>query len=392
MTAQRSDTEQTFALLEERLAVAELRCAAAEQTLRALRAGEVDAIVIDSGLGGQRLYTLENEDRPYFRGLVEAAPDAIVGVDADGVIVLVNAQTERLFGYRRGELLGRHIEMLVPPSVRTVHPGLRAGYVADPRPRLMGADLELAGRRRDGSEFPAEISLSSFDTADGIVVTAAVRDVTDRKQTELQLRLVEQRVALFDQRHQIAEDLHDLVVQRLFAAELQLVSVARFGGDDTAARIAAACESIDDAIIELRVSIHNLTTGLESADLAAAVDRVVRQSARTLGFEPTIAFTSTPEAVPPAIGAELLAVLNEALSNTARHAHASHVDITIDARGDEIALRVTDDGRGITRHEPGTGITNMTARARRLGGTFSWQINQPTGTTIDWRVPVPDRD
>ena len=113
-------------------------------------------------------------------GLLEAAPDAMVCVGGDGRIALVNAQAERLFGYGRDELVGQPVEILVPDAVRAVHPGHRAGYAADHRPRPMGAGMELAGRRRDGSTFPAEISLSAIDTEEGILVTAAVRDVTER--------------------------------------------------------------------------------------------------------------------------------------------------------------------------------------------------------------------
>jgi PAS domain S-box-containing protein len=91
-------------------------------------------------------------------GMLEAAPDAVLCVDPDGRIVLVNAQTERLFGYRRQELTGQLVEILVPDAIRAGHPARRAGYVADPRPRQMGEGIELAGRRRDGSTFPAEIS------------------------------------------------------------------------------------------------------------------------------------------------------------------------------------------------------------------------------------------
>ena len=116
-----------------------------------------------------------------FRGLLEAAPDAIVGVDADGRIVLVNAQTERLFGYRRDELVGQPVEILVPEAKRATHPARRTRYLTDPQPRPMGAGMELAARRKDGSEFPAEISLSAIDTEDGVLVSAAIRDVTERR-------------------------------------------------------------------------------------------------------------------------------------------------------------------------------------------------------------------
>jgi len=116
-----------------------------------------------------------------FTGLLEAVPDAMVCVDADGRIAVINAQAERLFGYARDELIGQPVEILVPDQARKVHQLHRAGYIADPRPRPMGAGAEFTARRRDGSTFPAEISLSAVDTGDGIVVAAAVRDVTERR-------------------------------------------------------------------------------------------------------------------------------------------------------------------------------------------------------------------
>src|SRR5260370_1030300 len=105
----------------------------------------------------------------------------MVWVDASGRIGVVNAQTERRFGYGRDELVGQPVEILVPDAVRPAHPGHRAGYMADSRPRPMGAGMQLAGRRRDGTTFPAEISLSAIDTEQGILVTAAVRDVTAQR-------------------------------------------------------------------------------------------------------------------------------------------------------------------------------------------------------------------
>ncbi|MDE2491089.1 MAG: PAS domain S-box protein [Elusimicrobia bacterium] len=128
--------------------------------------------------------------------LVESAPDAIVTVDPEGRICLVNLQTERLFGYDRREILGKPVEVLVPERLRERHDDHRADYAARPRTRSMAIDLPLFCRRKDGSEFPAEISLSYEKTERGLFVTSLIRDVTDRLQMQTRMRQSEKLSAV----------------------------------------------------------------------------------------------------------------------------------------------------------------------------------------------------
>jgi PAS domain S-box-containing protein len=124
----------------------------------------------------------------YFRGLLESAPDGMAIIDSDGHIRLINMESERLFGYKRAELIGQKIEILVPERYRQYHSGHRVDYFKTPQARPMGVGLELFGLRKDGSEFPVEISLSPMVTPDGTVVTAAIRDVSERRKAEAQIK------------------------------------------------------------------------------------------------------------------------------------------------------------------------------------------------------------
>jgi len=128
-----------------------------------------------------------------FRDLLEAAPDAIIEVDREGRIVLLNRATETLFGYSREELLGQSVEILVPENLRAMHARHREDYRQQPMTRPMGSGLELQGRRKDGSRFPAEISLSPVNSENGFRVTAIIRDITERRRAEEQLRQVREQ-------------------------------------------------------------------------------------------------------------------------------------------------------------------------------------------------------
>lgn len=322
--------------------------------------------------------------------VVEAAPDGVLLCDSDGTIVLVNRQMEVLFGYPRAELVGRPVEMLVPAGLQATHRDHRAGFVADPATRPMGAGRALRGRRCDGSEFPLEVGLSPLEMADTRYTIARVRDVTDQVAAELRLIEAERDLAVFEDRQRIARDLHDRVVQRLFAAGMAVQStLGRTGDPVLKGRLERAVEEIDTAILDLRSSVFELAPPGPAESVRASVLEICAEMRPALGLTPRVRFSGSIETVDASVSAALLLVLREALANVARHARARHVVVTVVA-GEGLRLVVEDDGVGLSEHDGhdgGHGLGNMAARARTLGGTFAVGSSAPTGTRLEWHVP-----
>ena len=323
--------------------------------------------------------------------IVALAPNGILLVDEGGHIVLANRQAEEMFGYAPGALLEAEVSQLVPHEIRDSHRRHREDYHRDPKTRPMGSGLDLLATRDDGSTFPVEIALSPLDTGESMHVVVVVRDITERLEAEQQLQAAEQELSVREDRERIARDLHDTVIQRLFAAGMTLQAASAHADPEVEGRVSGVIDELDQTIRDIRQAIFGLTAHtLDRTSLRRQVVAIVDQEEEVLGFTPEVRFDGPVESADETRSEHLLAVLREALSNVGRHARASRAQVQIEM-GDRLTLTVTDDGVGVAADaEPGDGSVNLRQRAEALGGTFAVEPATPRGTTLRWSVPAFD--
>jgi PAS domain S-box-containing protein len=367
-----------------------------------------------------------------FRGLLELAPDGIVIADRGGRIVIANTRAHQMFGYDPGELLGQAVEVLIPERLHQRHIGHREAFHAQPRTRPMGAGLDLLGRRKDGSEFPVEISLSPMQTEDeGMLVTAVVRDVTERKHTEQRIRALnrdlEQRVAELGAVNSELEAFsysvsHDLRAPLRAIDGFSHALLDEYGdrldadGMDYLKRVRAAAqrmaELIDDLLALSRVTRREMRR--ERVDLTAIARAVVEQLHRDdpgREIQAVIAEGLEGEGDPQLLRVVLDNLIGNAWKFTSTRPRAS-IEVGITRRDGVATYFVADNGVGFDmayasklfgafqrlhsmEEFPGTGIGLATVQrvVQRHGGRVWAQAEPGRGATFYFTlVPGTDRE
>jgi PAS domain S-box-containing protein len=363
--------------------------------------------------------TQRKQAEEQFRLVVEAAPNAMIMVNAKGRITLVNTQAETVFGYTREELVGHPIEMLVPERFRSHHMGYRHAYFGDARARRIDAGRELFGRRKDGSEVPLEIGLNPIHTSEGLLVLASIIDISERKQAELQAQrqrdeleqLRQQRTALLErelsertrlerevidicarEQRRIAYDLHDSVGQQLVGIALcakLLEGQLRGERHSEADKAGMIVKLVNDAARQARLTARTLEGADGVGDLKTALQSLSISVTRDCSVKATITAEGSSSPISPPVAAQLYRIAQEAVHNAVEHGAAREVQINLAFDHEVMVLTIRDDGKGFDSNANGNGmgLRIMRYRAQCIGGSCDVQSSSE-GTVVRCRVPL----
>jgi PAS domain S-box-containing protein len=297
-----------------------------------------------------------DESDAFFRTLLDSAPDAMIIVDEDGKIVLVNGQTERMFGYDRAELLDQRIEFLLPERLRYLHVSHREGFVGDPSIRPMGAGRDLVGKRQDGSEFPVEISLSPVPIASGTFVSSVIRDVTERKQMEAEIIAAQEAAERANKANSafLAAASHDLR-QPVQALSLLNGALRRTVKDDRALEMIEHQENSLTAMTNLlnslldisRLDAGAITPEFEEFPMQRLIDRLSAEFSRQAQHKGLGFASESCDAVVRSDPNLLSEIIQNLVSNAIRYTDKGTVKISCIEENGQCCVEVTDTGIGI---------------------------------------------
>jgi len=329
------------------------------------------------------------ESAARLRATLDAALDAVITMDHEGRVVDFNPAAERIFGYSFDEVVGREMaELIVPPSLRERHRSGLARYLDERASEVLGRRIEIIGMRRDGSEFPVELTITRIPIEGPPLFTGHLRDITERLEMIDDLRASRARlVAAADAaRRRLERDLHDGAQQRLVATALDL-RLAReeleAGEPERAGELLAA---VEDELMKATAELRELARGLHPAVLTRhGLALAVKTLAGRAPF-PVEVSVDAGSRLPQPIEAAVYFVVAEALTNAARHAEASSAEIRILADGNDVAVAVSDDGRGGAELNGGSGLAGLRDRVAALGGEFGLTSEAGTGTEVRARL------
>ncbi len=326
------------------------------------------------------------------RTVLDSALDCVVSIDEHGLVTHLNASAERTFRYGPGEAIGRQLaDVMVPPALRDAHRRGLSRYMATGEAKILDRRIELVAMRADGSEFPAELTVTRIDLPDGPAFIGFIRDITDRMRAEHELRAARRRVieAADAARERVTRDIHDGAQQQFVntLVNLQLAQQKLSTNPDRAQ------ELLEIAVAQARAGIENLrelAAGIHPAilsdrGLAAALDSLADQMPIPVTLDIVVPKLSS------ALEASVYFFCSEALTNVAKHAAATNAWVSVLARARQLTVEVRDDGvGGASLGSGGSGLIGLHDRIAALDGHLDLSSAQPgSGTTLTARIPLP---
>ena len=337
--------------------------------------------------GQASLITNQQAVRRYASEAWGHSPDGLVLVDIDGTIIGANPAMHKMLGYELGDLDGQSVEVLLPEQSRHTHVGLRFQYAQNPEVRSMGVGRRLSALHCDGSLLAVQVSLAPLSDDPAGVTLAAVRDLSDWVESEQHIAELNLKRMVAEERDRIARDLHDNVIQELFALGLSLQGAVGLRSQDLDERILKAVGSVDSIISSIRRAIFGVTSGEGIASVRARLMAVISDLTMPLSFDPEINIAGPVDDLPVELGNDLLAVVSEALANAVRHSGASSISVAAEVGVEYLTAIVDDNGCGIG-DERRSGLKNISERAKRHGGDLEIETGTGCGTTVRWVIPV----
>ncbi|HEX6024995.1 MAG TPA: PAS domain S-box protein [Solirubrobacter sp.] len=327
--------------------------------------------------------------RERYRAVLLAALDCVVGMDHRGRVVEWNPAAERTFGWTAEEALGQEMaELIVPPALRTRHREGVLRYLATEQPTLLDRRIEITAVRRDGTEFPCELTITRIAHPGDPVFVGYLRDITERHHADAELRASRARIvaAADDARRRLERDLHDGAQQHLVGLALTLRLARRKVAEDPE----LAAELLDEAIQDLATAtdeLRELARGIHPAVLTeGGLEPALRGLAKRAPLP--VAIEHAPEgrlSAPVEVTAYF--VVAEALTNVARYADAKRARVSVRHDGQTLRIEVADDGRGGARAAAGSGLRGLQDRVSALGGWLSVDSPVGAGTVVSAEMP-----
>ena len=344
-------------------------------------------------LSEQRLHTI-----------VETAGDAIITINDQGIIQTFNTAAERMFGYKRREVVGKNVSILMPTPYREEHDIYIKKYLETGEAKIIGLGREVEAQRKDGSILPIELTVSEIENHN--LFTGIIRDLTERKNSENELRKSHDalrdlsnylQAAIEDEKKSVAREIHDELGQALTSVKVDLFSLKRILWDKNQTVAVEKTDSIVKRVDDTLEGVNRIISGLrpkvlDDLGLIAALEWYIKEYRERTDIEVDLVVNMEESRLPKRVFLPLFRIVQELLTNVFRHANATHVDLVFMEKNDQGILKVVDNGIGIDKKAilslKSFGLIGIRERLRLMGGTMSISGKPNKGTVVTVRVPI----